>query len=481
MRSSAILPTARVVVLLVALVQMSCTLGPDYQRPVTLAEDDSATAAATYRGAASQNLSTAPATPLDWWRAYNDPLLDQWVGHLLAENLDLRSAAERVVQARERAVIVGGERWPAIGLGLDGGRSFAPDFIQPSERSYRTDINVGLGISWQADLFGKVRRSVEAAEYQSLANAADYQALQQTLVAELVQLRASVAVSQRELAVQTDIVDSRQRTLDTVQRRYQLGVKNTSALGVYTAEENVASARAQLVVLDRQLSENLLVLDTLLNQRPGTLEKVETHFPLLPLSGAVTVDIPAALLDQRPDIRGNEFRLMAANAQVGVAMADLLPDLSLSLNAGFASDQWGGLFDNNNALGALTGQITTRLFEGGRLRAQIRLRESELREQAAQYAKIVLNALAEVETALLQEHYLAAQLAHLQRGTRAARKAETLAEQRYQQGISSLLVLLEAQRRRQNSERSLLAAQRASWRARVDLHLALGGDWIKKG
>ncbi len=435
---------------------------------------------ANYRGVAAGRSQTASATALDWWRSYNDPLLDQWVGHLLAENLDLRAAAERIVQARERAVSVGGERWPAFGLGVNGGRSFTPGFPQSSERSYRTDINIGLGVSWQADLFGKVRRSVEAAQYQSLANEADYQALQHSLVAELVRLRASVAVSQRELAVQTDIVDSRQRTLDTVQRRYQLGVKNTTALGVYTAEENVASAQAQRVVLHRQLTENLLVLDTLLNQRPGTLARVETAFPLLPLSDAVAIDIPAALLDQRPDIRGNELRLMAANAQVGVAMADLLPDLSLSLNHSFASDQWGGLFDNNNALASLTGQITTRLFEGGRLRAQIRLRESELREQAAQYAKLVLNALAEVETALVQEHYLVEQVALLQRGTRAARKAETLAEQRYQQGISSLLVLLEAQRRRQNSERSLLAAQRASWRARVDLHLALGGDWIKK-
>ena len=459
---------------------MSCTLGPDYQRPDTVAKDSARTASATYRGVANQRSSTAPSTQLDWWRSYNDPLLDQWVGHLLAENLDLRSAAERIVQARERAVMVGGERWPAIGLGVDGGRRFAPDFIQPSERSYQSNLNVGLGISWQVDLFGKVRRSVEAAEYQSLANVADYQALQHSLVAELVRLRAFVAVSQHELAVQSDIVDSRQRTLDTVQRRYQLGVKNTTALGVYTAEENVASARAQRVVLNRQLRESLLVLDTLLNQRPGTLARVATVFPLLPLAGAVTVGIPAALLDQRPDIRGNEFRLMAANAQIGVAMADLLPDLTLSLNGGFASDQWGGLFDNNNALGSLTGQITTRLFEGRRLRAQIRLRESELREQAAQYAKLVLNALAEVETALLQEHYLAEQVALLQRGTNAARKAETLAEQRYQQGISSLLVLLEAQRRRQNSERSLLAAQRASWRARVDLHLALGGDWISK-
>lgn len=476
----AILPPARFIFLLVSLVLVSCTLGLDYQRPMTLAKSDTDSASVNYHGTASQNQGAESSVQLSWWRAYSDPLLDRWVGDLLTENLDLRSAAERVMQARERVVIAGGERWPSAGLSVDGSRLFSPDLVQPGERSYRTDLNVGLGISWQADLFGKIRRSVEAAHYQGLANEADYLALQHTLIAELVRLRASVAVSQRELAVQTDIVDSRQRTLDTVERRYQLGVKNTSALSVYTAEENVASAQAQLAVLNQQLAENLLVLDTLLNQQPGTLQKIATDFPLLPLAGAVVTGVPAGLLDQRPDIRGNEFRLMAANAQIGVAMADLFPDLTLSINGGFNSDQWGGLFDNNNALGSLTGQITTRLFEGGRLRAQIRLRESELREQAAQYAKLVLNAMAEVETALVQEHYLVEQVALLQRSTSAARKAEALAERRYQQGISPLLELLEAQRRRQNSERSLLAAQRASWRARVDLHLALGGDWVNK-
>ncbi len=475
-----ILPPVRFIVLCVSLVQVSCTLGPDYQRPETLAGGGSDIVSARYRTAPNQNSSSVPLVRLGWWRAYNDPLLNQWVDSVLTENLDLRSAAERVIQARERVVVAGGQRWPAVDLNVDGSRNFSPDLLQPSERRYSSGANIGLGISWQADLFGKIRRSVEAAQYESLANEADYVALQHTLVAELFRLRASVAISQRELAVQTDIVDSRQRTLDTVGRRYQLGVRDTSALSVYTAEENVASAQAQLVALSQQLAENLLVLDTLLNQRPGTLQEVGTDFPLLPIAGAVTVDIPAVLLDQRPDIRGNEFRLMAANAQIGVAMADLFPDLTLSISGGFAGDQWGGLLENSNALGSLTGQITSRLFAGGRLQAQVRLRESELREQAAQYAKVVLNALTEVETALLQERYLGQQLTLLQRSTSAARKAEALAERRYQQGISPLLELLEAQRRRQNSERSLLSGQRASWRARVDLHLALGGDWVQK-
>lgn len=475
LRGATILLFARIFVLLAVILQVSCTLGPDYSRPVTLATDGG-----EYRGEFAQSSASSTPAPSSWWKSYKDPLLDEWVGHLLAENLDLRSAVERIAQAQERAVIVGGERWPALGLGLDGSRSFAPDLFQPGERGYRTDFNLGLGVSWQADLFGRVRRSVEAAEYQTLANASDYQALQQTLIAELVRLRASVAVSQRELAVQADIVDSRQRTLDTVQGRYQLGVKDTTALSVYTAVENVESARAQFLVLAQQLKESFLLLDILLNQAPGTLGGVTTTFPLLPLAGVVDLHIPAALLDQRPDIRGNEFRLMAANAQIGVAMADLLPDLTLSLNRGFASEGWGGLLTNDNSVGLLAGKITTRLFEGGGLRAQIRLRESELREQASGYAKIVLNAMAEVERALVQEQYLAQQIQLLERGANAARKAEVLAEKRYQQGISSLLVLLETQRRRQNSELSLFAAQRANWRARVNLHLALGGDWIEK-
>ena len=448
-----------------------CMLGPEYNRP----ESYGLTSAAFTSTSTLEEQQHAGAR---WWENYNDPVLNDWVAQLAAENLDLKAIAERTIQAQERVAIQRGALWPAIGISGEGVRGFSPSLVDSSARSYATDVNVGAGISWQVDLFGRTRSAVEAAEYSALASATDYQALLHVLIAELVSQRAGLSVLNREIQIQEDIVGNRTQTLDTVSRRYRLGVKSTSAVGVYTARENITSARAELIFLQQRQLETMLIIDVLLNQRPGTLKPLESPFPELPPARIPEIDTPAALLDRRPDIVGSELRLMAANAGIGIAIADLYPDLTISANRGFRSDELGGLLKNNNAVGFLAGQITARLFEGGRLRAQIRLRESEARELTLQYAGTVLTAMAEVETALVQERYLRQQVDQRRASTTAARHAETLAQQRYQRGITSLLEVLETQRRRRNAERNLLITQRASWQARVNLHLALGGDWL---
>ncbi len=462
-----------------------CTLAPEYTRPANHASS------ADYALAADQLVAggnTRPAgqavghRPSRWWESYGDTLLNKWIAQLSADNLDLRAAAERIVQADEQVRIQRGAWWPAVGLTSNSARSFAPApggaLGGSQQRAYTSSVDAGATVAWQIDLFGRVRNAVASAEYSALASATDHSALLQTLIVELVSRRVALALLLREIDIQQDIVQSREQTLNTVSRRYELGVKNASAVDVHTARENLTSARAQLVFLQQQMAATLLVVDVLLNQRPGALQGVDTLFPVLPPNDAPPVDTPLALLDQRPDIRGSELRLMAANAGIGIAVADLFPDLTISASRGFNNDQLGGLLTNNNAVGVIAGKISARLFEGGRLRAQIRLRESRMRELTADYARTVLVAMAEVETALIQERFLGEQIDNLQAGVVASRQAEVLAQERYQRGITPLLELLEAQRRRQNAERSLLAAQRASWSARINLHLALGGDWL---
>lgn len=455
----------------------SCTVGPEYSRPETHGSES-----ARYLSFGSSTGQYSDQNNYtSWWQTYEDQTLDDWVEQLAADNLDLKAAAERLVQARELVSIQRGAWWPSLGLSGDGTRSFAPGLIDSQERSYRSNVNVNGLISWQVDLFGRTRRAVESAEFTALARASDQQGLQQTLVAELVRLRAILALLIEEIDIQKGIVSSREQTLNTVSRRYQLGVKNVSAVGVHTARENSTTALAQLDLLEQQFKETLLSVEVLLNQRPGSLRLVDSSFPLLPPGKVPDIGAPAMLLDRRPDIVGNEFRLMAANAGIGVAIADLFPDLTISASGGFGGDQFGGLLTNNNAVGAVAGQVTSRLFEGGRLRAQVRLRESQARELSWQYARIVLTAMAEVERALVQEQYLRRRVDNLQASAVAARHAEALSQKRYQRGITTLLEVLETQRRRQNAERNLLAAQRASWTARINLHLALGGDWVIDG
>lgn len=473
-------------VIALALLVVSCTVGPDYTRPPSHASTSPGYLSTEVRPVSEPLGSEATVTAnadqggvTRWWRSYNDQQLDSWIEQLVAENLDLKAAAERLVQANELVIIQQSAWWPGLGISGDGTRSFSPDLIEHAERSYRSSVNVGGAIAWQIDLFGRTRRAVESAEYSALASANDLRSLELSLVAELVRQRVVLALLAREIDIQEGIVTSREQTLKTVSRRYELGVKDTSAVSVHVARENSTTAQAQLVLLQQQYKETLLTIETLLNQRPGSLQSAETGFPLVPDSEVPDIGTPAMLLDRRPDIVGSELRVMAANAGIGVAVADLFPDLTLSASRGFSSDQLGGLFRNDdNGVGLVAATISSRIFEGGRLRAQIRLRESQARELSWQYAQTVLGAMAEVERALVQEQYLRRQIDNLQASAVEARRAEALSQERYQRGITTLLEVLETQRRRQNSERSLLAAQRASWTARINLLLALGGDWL---
>ena len=423
--------------------------------------------------------SERPSTA-GWWQSIDDALLNTWLEQLLAQNLSLQATAERVIQAQEQVRMSGGALWPNASFNAAGTRGFSPSSSQADSRTYRTDINPGLNISWQIDLFGKVRQAVASANYSALASAENHLALQHSLIAELVKRRVEVALLQQELDIQEEIVSSRTQTLSTLSRRYKLGVRGVSVLDIYTSEENVASARASHSALKQRLGNTFLAVDALLNQTPGTASlsiSAWRSFPALSTLAAPVPDIPAALLDQRPDIRSDELLAMAANANIGVAIANLYPDLTLSANRGFISTQLDGLLDNNNATGSIAGLLTMRLFEGGRLKAGIRLSESEARERALRYAETVLNAFIEVESALVNERYLREQVESLERAAHFSRRAENQAQERYQRGITPLLQLLDAQRRRQSVERNLLIARQAAWRARVDLHLALGGDW----
>jgi multidrug efflux system outer membrane protein len=466
-----VVKTLSPVILIICLIT-GCSVGPEYARP-----DNRALVTPAYTSSSVATTESVQSIDGRWWELYEDPVLNDWVRQLITENLDLKSSAERIVQARQLVSIQASVLWPTLVLSGDSTRSFAPGFANGNERNYATNIGTGVASSWQVDLFGRARHAVESAEYGVLANIADHHALSQSLVAQLVSLRAALVLISQEIDIQRNIVKSREQTLKTVARRYRLGVKGTSAVGVYTAQENMTSARAQLAFLQQQLHETMLIVDTLLNQRPGSLQAETSGFPVLPPDQIPNIGKPAQLLDTRPDIIGSEVRVMAANAGIGVAIADLFPDLTVTASRGFSSDEVGGLLNNFNATGFIAGKVTSILLAGGRLRAQVRLRESQTRELAWQYARTVLAAMTEVETVMVQERFLRERVGQLQVSTTAARQAETLAQDRYQRGITSLLIVLDTQRRRQNAERNLLAAQRASWVARINLHLALGGNW----
>jgi NodT family efflux transporter outer membrane factor (OMF) lipoprotein len=481
----------------------SCAVGPEYERPETVVE-----AAESYRRLPDDVGEVVDAGDLSrWWERMDDPWMARHVDRLLTENLRLKEAAARVEQAWARLGIRRGDQLPTLSASASAARRMQPvDGIAPAagagggtggtegagggpamsggtgrDRLYTTRFEVGLSTRWQVDLFGKLRRRTAAARDRFLASRADAQALVHSLIAELARRRIGLSTLKRRLQVARETVESRKMTLDTVDRRYRRGLPDVSADDVYLARENLAAAKADLPDLRRRLMEEGAALDVLLGWRPGTLDPLAADIPLLPPPRPPAVGVPAALLDRRPDLRSSELRLMAATEEIGVAVADLYPDLTLSGNIGFQNDDLRNFFNASNLAGAILGDLMVRLFEGGRLRANIDLQEAEAREAAAAYARQVLNGLEEVEVALGSARFLSRRVAALADRLENIRRAEREARERYRRGLRSLLEVLEIERRRYAAEQAYLLAAQAAWNNRIDLYLALGGDWLPAG
>lgn len=454
-----------------ALLTAGCVVGPVAERPALPAPLPENFVNASAPSAREPDDATMPR----WWERIEDAAFSAHAALLLSENLDLREAHERVTQARERLNIQRGDNSPVVSLEADAARGFTGD--GNGGRDYANNYSADLNVSWTIDLFGRRRRGIEASEATFLSTAAEHEALTHTLIAELLNRRVAIAVNGRLLALAEQNAANRALLHDIVQRRYRLGADGTALSDVYLAEENVSTVQADIPNYRRLLAEDLYRFDLLLGRAPGVTRMDAAAFPLPVPPSAPPVAVPAALLDRRPDLRASELRARAATANVGVAIADLYPQLTLGGSIGVAGDSLDNLFSAEQLAGSLLGGITQRLFSGGALRANVRLQEAAARELAARYANDVLDALREVETALKADAELDRQLAAQTRSLEALRAAERLSETRYRSGIIPLQALLDVQQRRYFAEQSWLLTQQLRWTARISLHLALGGDW----
>lgn len=462
---------------IIALFTNGCTLGPKFKGVETKADQQKKflNIASNYQAQYSMK---------NWWDSINDPLLATYIEQLLNENLDLQEAAERVIQARENLVIQRGGRLPEISLDIDGNRSFTPtsanNFLPSSskKRFFNNSNNADINVSWQLDFFGKIKKTIEAKEAEFSATIHDREALVHSLIAELVNLRVAIASNNNSLELAKENAKNRKKVYDLVQKRYKLGVKNTYLSDVYLAENDYNSAQGEVHEFERLLAADIYNFDILLGQAPGTTTPLSSTFPLLAPPIDIPVDLPANLLDRRPDLRAAKLRVKAANANIGIAIADLYPSLNIGASIGFAQGNSGSLFAADQIAGSLLGSVTTKLFQGGALRANIRLQESEVRELAANYSNLVLNALREVETGLKSEQELGKKLGTIRKSVIALQDAESLSEVRYLEGILTLNEFLNIKQKRYLAEKSWIAIQQQQWSNRLGLYLALGGDWL---
>jgi len=455
---------------LVAAAAASCTLGPEPARPVSAADH-----APTYvHGSADPS---RPSTGGLWWERFGDRATSQLVRVALEHNTDLHLAAARVLESQALLRAAGGARLPQVGYGLSVSRqrnSFVlPEIgrISPESTTWGADLD----ISWQADLFGKLKRTQQSAWASLLAEQAGRDAVLHTVVANVVRTRVLVATAQRALTIARDIRTSWESTASTVERRYLSGL--VGPVDLYLARENLASARAAEVALEGQVKTAMNALDVLVGRRPGTSGDLPDTLPRLPDLAQVPTGLPAELLDRRPDLRQSELRLAAATYGIGVALADLYPSLSLTASGGFRSDTLEALVSSDTLIFNAVANLIGPLFTGGQRRAGVDAARARAGQAASSYAGAVLRALREVEDALVLEQSIREQLAHTEQRVRDARAADRLARDRYQRGVETLLRVLETERRVRLAEESWITTQASLWNARIDLFLSLGGDW----
>ena len=450
---------------------LGCTLGPDPKRPHTAADEASSFVGSTAI-AGSPSESLAP-----WWKVFGDPATLDLVDRALVHNTDLKAAAARVLESRAQLRQSRGTQFPQVSASGSANRSKSSFSLPQVGRVavYSTTYSADLNVSYQLDLFGKLKRHRQSAWAQVLAQEASSQALLHTVVSEVVRGRVRLSILGRRVQVAEGIRDSWSQTLGTIERRYESGL--VGALDLRAARENLASAEGNLVVAHQQLSQAQLALDVLVGSRPGTGELPTELLDPLPNLEPVPLGLPADLLDRRPDLRQAEMQLASATSQVGVAMADLFPSLSLTGSGGTRSDSLSDLVSSDALVYNAIAGLVAPIFNGGQRRAAVEAAEARADQAAAAYAGAVLRSLREVEDALVRDQSLRRQLLFLDQRLIEAQAADRIARDRYQRGVSPLLQVLDSERRRRAAEDALNAAQGEMWNARIDLHLALGGDW----
>jgi multidrug efflux system outer membrane protein len=450
---------------------VGCTLGPDPERPRTAADVSDAWVYAP-------EAETAPLPEVaPWWREFGDETTTELVELALANNPDLHAAAARVIEAEAALRRAGGARLPQVGYGASASTQQV-SFVLPNigrQQITSTTYGYDFNVSWQADLFGRLKRTQQSAWASMLSEEAAREAVAHSVVAGVVRARVLVATAAWALDITRQITSSWESTTQTVERRYRAGI--AGAVELHLARENLASARASEAVIEGQLEQARMALDVLVGRRPGSAEMLPNTMPQLPSLDPVPLGLPASLLDRRPDLRQAELQLAAATYGVGAAVANLYPDLSLTGSVGASADRLNDLTISDGLVYNAIANLVGPLFTGGQRRTDVDAAKARADQATAMYAGAVLNALREVEDALVLGDSTVESFNLTTDRVAEARAADRLAKQRYQRGVETLLTVLETERRLRLAEQAIITNTANVWNARIDLFLALGGDW----
>jgi len=463
------------IVILAALLS-GCSVGPDYQRPETDLPPQ-------WSGS-GQPAATEPQTVIDegalatWWMVFDDATLSSLVQRAEAANLDLKLAEARIRQARAARGVAAGGLGPTLSASGSYRRSGSGTRTASGQTATVTDdqYQAGFDAGWEIDIFGGRRRSLEAADADLQAAVVARQDVLVSLTAEVarhyIQLRAyqqQIATTKRNLAAQ-------QHSARLTRERFEGGF--VSGLDVANAEAQTATTAAQLPLLESSARQTIHSLSILMGEAPAALVAELSPAGAIPHGPPlVPTGVPSDLLRRRPDIRSAEARIHAATARIGVAVADLFPQFTLTGSFGYQSADSSSLFDWTNHFWSFGPSALWRLFESGRIRAGVEVQKALQEEEIIAYRQTVLGALQEVENALVVSTKEQDHRQSLVTAVAANRKAVVLAEQLYTEGLTDFINVLQAQQALYSTENALAQSTATVATNLVALYKALGGGW----
>src|SRR3954468_9993932 len=453
----------------------ACTVGPDYVKPT-------ATVPANYKEAAADGTAWKLAEPGDrtargkWWAVYNDPLLNALQDVVTTSNQDLKIAQSRYTQARALAEGANSSYLPTVtaGASLIRFRNSASSFGATSTNvGPATGYRLPLEVSWELDLWGRVRRSVESTEASAQAVAADLETVRLSLQAEL----ALDYFLLRSLDSERQLLD---RTLVAYRKAYELTINRheggaASDADVAQAETQLKTAQAQEIDLRVQRAQLEHAIAVLIGKAPAEFSMPQAALESLPPS--VPLALPSELLERRPDIASAERQMASANAQIGVAKAAFYPTISIGASAGFEGAKGSDWFNWPSRFWSVGPSAALILFDGKRRRAVSEQAEAAYEGTVATYRQTVLNAFQDVEDNLAELAILAEEAGIQDAAVKASRRSVAQTSNRYEAGAASYLEVVVAQTFALTNERAAVNISRRRMLASVRLIKALGGDW----
>ncbi len=459
--------TACGIVVLVA----GCKVGPNYARPQV-------TAPVVYRGADDAAVSTPDPSSLgeqDWAQVFHEPELQHLIRTALENNYDLRIAAQHVLEQEAQVRITRSQQFPSVTVGGSGLGADLPSTLGsglPSGTIASGSLN--LSAAWNPDFWGLYRRQTEAARAELLSQTWAQRAVRLTLVQQIATAYFQLRALDEQLGIAKETLATRRQSVELTKTLESAGSVPLSDLR--EAEELEYTASAQIPQIEQQIQQQENGLRLLLGQNPGPVAHTDAT-ALNPVPQDLPVGLPSRLLERRPDILEAEQKLVAANARIGVARAQLFPQLSISASGGVGGDTFASLADPESRLIYGIGSLTQPIFEGGKLRGQVQLSEHTKEEMVLNYQKTIAGAFRDVSNALIAVNKQKSVREEQEKLVAAAEDATHLARVRYQGGATSYLEVLTTDSNLFSAQLNLVTTREGEALALVQLYGALGGGW----